>query len=386
MCEFAFRRPALLRWGHGFLLIGLFVGLGTSACAKELVFLEAKHGRGELRYVDGVPVVILVGTGTEMGEQRAALVAMPGAAMLEFPRKLFTAMGAEKLWPMAVVASQQLLKQAPERYRSELAAVEKHAGLDGDALSVGNTLLELRQMGCSTLIVEPARSATGGPLFGRNFDFPSLDLLENFNLVTVVRSEGQHAFASVGYPGLIGVLSGMNDAGLAVAALDVYEAGNGSPKFDLTGVPMALVFRQILEECTTVDEAEALLRRTKATTWVNLAVCDRERGVVFEITPTEVARRDASEALVTCTNHFREKNLAVDTECWRYACLQKAKLKESLDVAAVHEHLHEANQGELTLQTMVFEPRELVLHLGIGKPPSSALPLRRLELRELLEK
>ena len=374
----------MTKMGRAVLGLLLVVGLGELACAKELVFPEARHGRGELRYVAGVPVAILVGTSEEIGEQRAALLAKPGAPMLEFPRKLFAEVGAEKFWPMAVVASQQLLKQAPARYRKEMAATAKHAGIDGDALGVGNTLLELRQMGCSTLIVEPKRSATGGPLFGRNFDFPSLGLLEKYNLVTVVCAEGQHRFASVGYPGLLGVLSGMNDTGLALATLDVYESGNGSPKFEMTGVPLALVFRQILEECTTVDEAEALLRRTKATTWMNLAVCDRERGVVFEITPTEVARRDASEAIVACTNHFRKKGLAVDTECWRYASLQKAKKEATLDVAAVHKHLHAANQGELTLQTMVFEPRELVLHLGIGKPPSSALPLRRVELREFL--
>jgi len=365
----------------GLVLLGIWAG---TIFAGERLFPAAKHGQGELRYVEGIPVAIFAGTPAEIGEQHAALLAKAGVAMLKFPKKLFAEAGAEKYWPLAVVASKRLMMQAPERYRQEMSAAAKHADVDRDEIGVANTLLELRRLGCSTLIIEPERSATGGPIFGRNFDFPALGLLDKYSLVTVVRPEGRHAFAAVGYPGLVGVLSGMNDAGLAVATLDVYKTGNGSPKYEPTGVPLMLVFRQILEECGTVAEAEQLLKRTKATTWANLAVCDRERGAVFEITPTEVARRDASDSILPCTNHFRVEGLATDTGCWRYQSLVKAAQQSKLDVAAVHRHLHQANQGELTLHTMVFEPRELVLHLALGTPPSSALPLKRLELRTLL--
>jgi len=176
----------------------------------------------------------------------------------------------------------------------------------------------------------------------------------------------------------------MNDTGLAIATLDVYETGNRSPQLEPTGVPLLLLFRQILEECATVAEAEALITRTKATTWANLAVCDSQGGAVFEITPTEVARRDANAAILPCTNHFRAAGLVVDTQCWRYDRLCAARSALKLDVKAVHGHLHDVNQGELTLQTMVFQPRELVLHVAFGAPPSSALPLKRLALCELL--
>ncbi|MCH2114098.1 MAG: C45 family peptidase [Pirellulales bacterium] len=369
------------------LFLGLFciVGFTEVARAKEPVFSVGRHGLGKLQTIEGLPVVFLAGTGREIGAQHAALLAKPAAALLKYPGELLSEEGAYESWPLAIATSSRLLAQAPQRYLDELAAVAEHAALDRNKLALANTLLELRRLGCSTLIVEPGRSATGGPLFGRNFDFPSLGLLENYNLLMIVQPAGYHSFAAVGYPGLLGVLSGINDAGLAVATLDVYEAGNRSPPLDLSGVPLLLVFRQILEECTTVAEAEALIRRTKATTWANLAVCDRIGGAVFEITSTEVTRRDPNSAILPCTNHFRTEGLAVDTRCARYESLQKAATGSSHDVAAVHRHLHEANQGELTLQTMVFEPRELVLHLAVGRPPSSALPLKRIELRDLLE-
>ncbi len=357
---------------------------------KERLFPTGTHGQGELRYSGNLPVAFLAGTPAEIGEQHAALLGKPAAPLLQFGKKLLAAMGTDEVevaakWPFVVQASQQLLVQAPQRFREELQVVAQHANLDGDELGVANTLLELRQLGCATLMAMPTRSATGGPLFARNFDFPPFGLLDKYSLLIIVRPTDRHAFAAVGYPGLVGVLSGMNDAGLAVATLDVYESANGSPKFEPTGVPQLLVYRQILEECTTVDEAAALLQRTKATTWANLAVCDRNGGAIFEITPTEVVRRDPSDAVLVCTNHFRSPGLAVDTDCWRFESLLGAKQQAKLDVAALHQHLHAANQGELTLHSMVFEPRELVLHLALGAPPSSAHLLQRVELREFFE-
>src|SRR5690606_34357854 len=177
------------------------------------------------------------------------------------------------------------------------------------------------------------------------------------------------AFASVTFPGMVGVFSGMNDAGLAVATLDVERSADKSRKFNPTGTPLAFVFRRILEECSTVDEAEALLRSIKATTWMNLTVCDRDGGATFEITPDHIARRDDEEGLVRCTNHFVSEGMSVGEQCWRYDGLFDVQPESLLDVKAVQQRLDAVNQGDQTLQTMVFEPRELVLHLAIGKPP-----------------
>jgi len=41
------------------------------------------------------------------------------------------------------------------------------------------------------------------------------------------------------------------------------------------------------------------------------------------------------------------------------------------------------NLGGLTVQTMIFEPATLKLHLAIGSCPSSALPMKELDLKPL---
>jgi hypothetical protein len=70
----------------------------------------------------------------------------------------------------------------------------------------------------------------------------------------------------------------MNDAGLTVATLDVYLTKDGAKLFEPAGIPLTFCYRRILEECATVDEAAKLMRSLKATTCMNLAVCDQKEG------------------------------------------------------------------------------------------------------------
>jgi hypothetical protein len=70
----------------------------------------------------------------------------------------------------------------------------------------------------------------------------------------------------------------------------------------------------------------------------------------------------------------------------RYDALEKSRTLANLGLADVVKHLHAANQGPATMQTMVFEPDALRLHLAFGKGPSSTLPLKTLELAPLFHK
>src|SRR5438270_234554 len=93
-------------------------------------------------------------------------------------------------------------------------------------------------------------SAVGGrPLAGLGLsrDYPTLGAAHQYGLVTVYRPAGKRAFASVGFPGLVGCLSGINDAGLSVAILEVFQARAGIRRLDRNGTPYALCYRRLLE-------------------------------------------------------------------------------------------------------------------------------------------
>lgn len=356
------------------------------AAENAKVYQPQTHGAGRLEYVGDLPVLSVQGTPEQIGEQLAVLAARPARPLLEYPRDYLKRMGAAALWPGLLKVGQEMLENFPEHHLQEMRAIARHGQLDFDLLVAGNTLFDIKKFFlCSALLVEPQRSSTGGMLMGRNLDFPSLGYLDRYTLVTVYRPEGKRSFVSVGFPGLIGCVSGMNDAGLCVAVLEVYATGDDSRRFDAGGTPYALCYRRLLEECATVEEALALLRSMKRTTLNNLAICDRRRGGVFEITPQRVEFREAERGIAPCTNHFRTDPLRVAGRCPRYARLAAAMNGDrKLSVADVAARLHEVNQGVLTLHTMVFEPQRLRLHLSVGNAPSSAHPLHVLELESRL--
>src|SRR6516225_6865693 len=116
----------------------------------------------------------------------------------------------------------------------------------------------------------------------------------------------------------------------------------------------------------------------------NLAICDKNGCAVLELTTKSVVVRRPEKGLCPCTNHFRSEELCTDKTCRRYDALSKGFDMEKLDRGDIAKLLDSANQGEHTLQTMIFEPTALKLHLAIGKCPTSALPLKELDLKPLL--
>lgn len=231
--------------------------------ATAFTFPEARAGAAELAYAGLVPVLRVAGAPEEMGRQAAELALRPTIRLLDYPFELVASqLKSRALARLAMPALDRrggrLVGRFAERHRRELLALADAAG-DRRRVVRGNTLFDLKNLrpwrlfGCSSLAVGADRAGTGGPLLARNLDFFPLGYLHAFGLVTVCRGRGVRPFAAVGFPGSVGVFSGMNDAGLALATHEVFSpAGRG---FDPAGEPFAALCRRALEECATADEA-----------------------------------------------------------------------------------------------------------------------------------
>jgi hypothetical protein len=369
------------------LLLAVLVGQ-VALGAEPFHYVAGKHGKGELSYVQGLPVLVVEGTPEQIGEQIGSLAA--ARRMLDYPDDLIKFFGADVGKPLLVKACIGMFNHFPATSRQELEAFVKSSRFEREKVVVANTMFDIKKLfGCSALLIDSSRSQTSGPLLGRNLDYPSLGYAQEYSLVTVYRPVGKHAFVSIGFPGLVGCLSGMNDAGLALGVLEAYAVKEQVKRFDPSGLPYALCYRRLLEECTTVEEAAKLLKSLPRTTITNLAICDKQGGAVFEVTPEHVVVRRGDKGVCCCTNHFCTDELkpAQPVNLYgsfvRFRRLETARDKEKIGIADVQARLHAANQGDHTLQTMIFEPATLKLHLAIGKCPSSAEPLRVLELKPL---
>jgi predicted choloylglycine hydrolase len=363
----------------------------AARAAEPFRYPTGRVGNAEMKYINGLPVLTAGGSPEEIGAAVGRLALKPSSRLLTFPRELLKAENAEDSWPFFLRCGKGMVAHFPADYRTEMAAVAASAGADPEAVTVANTFFDLKNtFQCSALAVEGPRSATGGVLFGRNLDYPSLGYIHEHTLVTVYRPTGKHAFASVGFPGIVGVLSGMNDAGLCVAVLEVYDAKEGEPHFNPKGVPYALCNRRLLEECTTIAEAKKLLESMPRTSLLNLALADRTTTAVFEVTPKQVVLRPSVRGICTCTNHFCSDEVKPskadyrDNSDERLDILDKARgAKGKLGAEDIHKYLHAVNQGDQTLQTMIFDPANLRLHLAFGKRPSSGGELRVINLAPL---
>ena len=361
------------------------------ASAGEKRYPEARSGAGELKYVNGIPVAVLAGSPEEIGKQYGELVLKPAKGPLVGRVDSYMAkVGWGEAFPKMLKFSGPLFKIFPEPNQKEMLAAAKTADVDIRLLTALNLIPDLAKLGgCSTFIVEPARSSTAAPLFGRNLDWPPHENLPDFTLVAVIKPTGKHAVAAITFPVILGVLSGMNDAGLCLTINEITESKDKAKKQDLNGVPMMFLFRKILEECTTVAEAEKMLKEHKRTTYFCLTACDKTGGCVFEVTPDNVVRRNGENAVCCCTNHFRTDELSVTKKCSRYPkleALQKADGK--LGVDEVYKALDSVKQGPATVHAMVFEPAALALHLSYGSDGKSATekPLAKVELADLFGK
>jgi hypothetical protein len=347
-------------------------------------FREARHGPARLQRIAGIPVLTLEGSPQEMGQQAGNLLGPALRNLLTRQNELFHGLGLRQPPGVLLGIGGAMQARFPAAQRQELESLAKAAAVDYRLLAFGNVMHDWAQLGCSVLMVDPSRSATEGTLMARNLDFPTFGFLDRYSLVTVCRPQGKRAFAAIGFPGLVGCVSGMNDAGLCIAQLDARSNKDGSPTFDFAGTPLAMCFRRLLEECATVDEAARLLRSLRRTTACNLAVCDPRRVAVFEITPKSVVLREGERGWCACTNHFRSPQLSLAKNCWRYSKLATSAAQPRLGVTDVAAQMHGVNQGDRTMQTMVFEPAALRLRLSLGPCPSSARALAVLELAELL--
>ncbi len=109
-------------------------------------------------------------------------------------------------------------------------------------------------IGCTSFAFSGERTENGGALLARAFDFEVDEVFDRRKAVFLIREEGKIPFASVAWPGLVGVVSGMNVEGLAVV---VHGGRAGEPR--TRGEPVVHALRRVLSEARTVSEAIAKL-------------------------------------------------------------------------------------------------------------------------------
>ncbi len=322
-----------------------------------------------------IPIHVVSGGPEEMAAAYAKAMGPTAKALMPQYLRKFLPPAA---YDLALPASKLFEKFIPAAHWTELMAMAKAAGMGPDEALLGNVFVDLMPTTmCSTITLSEDASEDHVPRMGRNLDFPGVGVAENQSVVVIYKPKGRHAFASVTWPGLIGVLSGMNEHGLCAANMEVPRRLRPAG-----GIPCMFLYRLLLEQCTTVDEAIDLLKASQRNTANNLMLIDAKGGrAVAEIRPEEViVRRAPADKPLIATNHHRGLDLATPGRCRRYDALTRLAGANwgKIDVAGVERMLNAAS-ALLTIQSMVFEPTTRRIYLAAGKK-AAAGPFYEIDL------
>ncbi|WP_162926230.1 C45 family autoproteolytic acyltransferase/hydolase [Chryseobacterium aurantiacum] len=204
------------------------------------------------------------------------------------------------------------------------------------AHDIGHAMQDLAMVGCTSLAVWNENTEDGDLLIGRNFDFYVGDDFSKNKLVEFVEPEDGIPYMSLSWPGMIGVVSGMNKEGITVTI------NAGKSKIPLTAkTPISLVTREILQYAKNIDEAIAIAKKRNVFVSESILVgsAHDKNAVIIEVSPKSFGvYKVENTSRVFCTNHFQsdaykddaknQKQIKESHSAYRYKKLQELLQEE----------------------------------------------------------
>ena len=237
---------------HG--AIGLTTGIDAPTVA-----VDDQMGRAYTRVRAGVREVYLEGSPERLGAQherllRDRMIANEKEMWDNFARFVPVAPARTLLFDLGRLHYRHVDRGVPEPRRRELASQARAFAPDPyeNKLPTYHRMIFLHALydialgfehspliGCSAFGIGPKATKDGHTLLARAFDFEAGEIFDTDKAVYFVRGDGVLPFASVAWPGLVGVMSGMNSEGVAVI---VNGARAREPSTE--GMPVAFSLRE----------------------------------------------------------------------------------------------------------------------------------------------
>ena len=173
------------------------------------------------------------------------------------------------------------------------------------AHDLGHAMQEYMLVGCSSFAVWGDKSADSSLLIGRNFDFYVGDDFAKNKIVSFYYPDKGYKFASVGWAGMVGVLSGMNEKGLTITL----NAARSSPPL-ASKTPISIIARHILQYASNIEEAYNLAKELDAFVSESLLIGSASDGkaAIIEKSPKGTYLYEESGEMIISTNHFQSEN------------------------------------------------------------------------------
>ncbi len=215
-----------------------------------------------------------------------------------------------------IIFNRKLGNYIPEENREEIYGISLSCSHQFDAIGtpyerqlnyhaahdIGHTMQSYMLVGCSSFGTWGKESADSSLIIGRNFDFyVGDDFAKNKVVAFYAPSEG-YKFASIGWIGMTGVLSGMNEAGLTVT-LNAAQASMPTQ----SATPISILARIILQYASTIQEAYEIAKAHKTFVAESLLIGSAKdaKAAIIEKSPDKIDLFYSDTERIVCTNHYQ---------------------------------------------------------------------------------
>ena len=175
------------------------------------------------------------------------------------------------------------------------------------AHDIGHVMQDYMLVGCTSFAAWGKDSEDSSMIIGRNFDFYMGEDFARNKLILFEKPDSGYAYVSVTWPGMLGVLSGMNTEGLTVT---INAAKLEVPTMSAT--PISILTKRILQYASTIDEAWKIAGEysTFVSESIMVGSVNDRRVAIIEKTPSSMALydpavSDSSVTRIVCANHYQ---------------------------------------------------------------------------------
>lgn len=291
-------------------------------------------GRAWLSKKDGILRMYLAGDPFTLGYSNAVLtqeyIEEQEASLIRLVKHYVpSALGRWLLKKYVLVRNRDLPSYVQRRYQLEIYGLSRgyrdpfpeigplyHRLLNYHAAhDISHAVMDNPLVGCTSFAAWGEATEGGHLLIGRNFDFDAGRCFDENKIVMRVEPDKGRGYISVGWPGLIGVVTGINDAKIAVSINAAQSTDNRR-----IGTPVSIVIRDVMQHASTLEEAITIIRRSQVFVTDGYLVADGKTGeaVIVEKTPLRAEVRRSTGNVLISANHFLSDALKDDPANVRY--------------------------------------------------------------------
>tara|TARA_B100000795_G_scaffold85940_1_gene62484 strand:- start:23487 stop:25151 length:1665 start_codon:yes stop_codon:yes gene_type:complete len=247
------------------------------------------------------------------------------------------------------------------------------------AHDLGHALNNYSLVGCTSFSTWGKNTRDGDIIHARNFDFYFGDEFAEEKVILMLKPDSGYALISYSWPGMMGVVSGMNEKGLAVTI----NASMSEPPTSAS-LPISILVRETLQFTKNLNEAIDYISKREIFVSESIMISSAldNKSIIIEKTPEKQGVFESNELLI-CSNHFQSdlfvndsiniKNIKKTDSKHRFnRVAELVNQKETIDVKRAITILRD-KQGETEANIGLGNPHainQLLAHHGVVFEPS----------------